>query len=548
MLHAPATETKQQGDAARNQPEPQRELHPRLTVSAALPASAAAIRGLPIRSPAAQRHQHLVALHTTYGNQAVLRMLERSRPAASAAGPVLQRQCACGGACPECREKSEGALLQRAYGGSAALPLQRKLVVNEPGDSYEQEADRVADQVMGMSEPTAMALPHQGACGGLQRATPGAPGQQAAPPIVHEVLRSPGQPLDAATRAFFEPRFGYDFSQVRVHFDERAADSARALDALAFTVGQHVVFGASQYAPTSPSVRTLLAHELAHVIQQGNTPAPLSVDRLSSPADSLEQAAEAAAAAVTSRTDASGPSIHSEGGSTSTLFRRVVPRLVHCTANTDYAPADPVAALTDVDNSARDFADQIAQSFADDAVVAQTGVPDEPSDTFQSYQDHFGLPPAEGPGFLNRLTGAVKPSQGVAMSEELGVLSRRFAIVRRMFGDFINYRCHGATAASFGGCTDDPCNGEGDAASCRGVDAIFLCPSFWDFDPSQQASVLIHEGFHIAFGTTEPRGVGQIGDETLRGSGRNFNIAGCYESVVPDVFGFDSVATCPEPP
>jgi hypothetical protein len=89
-----------------------------------------------------------------------------------------------------------------------------------------------------------------------------------APPIVHEVLRSPGQPLDAASRAFMEPRFGYSFAGVQVHPDARAADSADAVDAHAYTVGRHVVFGRGQYAPGSPTGQRLLAHELTHVVQQ----------------------------------------------------------------------------------------------------------------------------------------------------------------------------------------------------------------------------------------------------------------------------------------
>lgn len=82
------------------------------------------------------------------------------------------------------------------------------------------------------------------------------------------VLQSSGQPLDAVTRAFMEPRFGYDFSQVRVHADARAGQSASAIDARAYTAGQHVVFGADQYRPTTQAGRHLLAHELTHVVQQ----------------------------------------------------------------------------------------------------------------------------------------------------------------------------------------------------------------------------------------------------------------------------------------
>jgi outer membrane protein OmpA-like peptidoglycan-associated protein len=95
-----------------------------------------------------------------------------------------------------------------------------------------------------------------------------------APPIVHEVLRSTGQQLPATSRVFMEQRFGNDFSQVRVHTDARAAESARVVNALAYTVGQHVVFATGRFAPETNSGRSLLAHELAHTVQQsGNLPA-----------------------------------------------------------------------------------------------------------------------------------------------------------------------------------------------------------------------------------------------------------------------------------
>ena len=88
-----------------------------------------------------------------------------------------------------------------------------------------------------------------------------------APPVVHDVLRSSGQPLDSSARAYMESRFGHDFSSVRVHSDAKAAESARAVNALAYTVGRDVVFGAGQYAPNSFHGRRLLAHELTHVVQ-----------------------------------------------------------------------------------------------------------------------------------------------------------------------------------------------------------------------------------------------------------------------------------------
>lgn len=106
----------------------------------------------------------------------------------------------------------------------------------------------------------------------LQRATRNSEGETQnsgdVPPIVHDVLRSPGQPLDAATRAFFEPRFSHDFSRVRVHTGSKAAASAEAVDALAYTVGHNVVFGGGLYQPGTIQGQRLLAHELTHTIQQ----------------------------------------------------------------------------------------------------------------------------------------------------------------------------------------------------------------------------------------------------------------------------------------
>jgi hypothetical protein len=89
------------------------------------------------------------------------------------------------------------------------------------------------------------------------------------PPSMYEVLRSAGQPLDPGTRAFFERRFGYDFSRVRVHTDAKAAESARAVNALAYTVGPDIALAPGQYASRTNKGQRLLAHELAHVVQQG---------------------------------------------------------------------------------------------------------------------------------------------------------------------------------------------------------------------------------------------------------------------------------------
>jgi len=157
------------------------------------------------------------------------------------------------------------------------IPIQAKPAINTAGDQYEQEADRVAEQVMRVPESQ---LQRQCACGeGCSECQRDHPGQEhrglqlkrvngdtlgptEAPPIVHEVLRSPGQPLDAATRAFMEPRFGHDFSRIRVHKDAAGARAAEAIHARAYTVGTRIVF------ENGLQDRALLAHELTHVVQQ----------------------------------------------------------------------------------------------------------------------------------------------------------------------------------------------------------------------------------------------------------------------------------------
>jgi Domain of unknown function (DUF4157) len=168
----------------------------------------------------------------------------------------------------------------------AKLSIQPKLPVSQPGDALEQEADRVADRVMRMPDPAATVGVLQRQCATCEeeegeqvqrKADGGAIEERAVPPIVHEVLRTPGQPLDAATRGFMEPRFGHSFGHVRVYADGQAAAAAAGVGALAFATGQDVVFGAGQYAPHTLAGQKLLAHELAHVVQQsapGSSAAP----------------------------------------------------------------------------------------------------------------------------------------------------------------------------------------------------------------------------------------------------------------------------------
>ena len=136
--------------------------------------------------------------------------------------------------------------------------------------------------------------------GVLQRHPAGKP----VPPIVHNVLSSSGQPLEAGARAFMERRFGHDFSQVRVHTDGLAVQSAADINAHAYATGHHIVFAPGAYAPSSKNGQETLAHELAHVVQQQKSGLPPGITtqgedlRISQPGDPAELEAERAAAEV----------------------------------------------------------------------------------------------------------------------------------------------------------------------------------------------------------------------------------------------------------
>ncbi len=134
-----------------------------------------------------------------------------------------------------------------------------------------------------------------GAAPELQRdASAAAP--DVAPPIVNQTLARSGMPLDAATRAHFEPRFGQSLGHVRIHTDAMAADSAASVGARAYTVGRHIVFGEGQWQPRSEDGQRVLAHELGHVFQQRGAEPPIGPIRVGPSGDRYEQAADRIAA------------------------------------------------------------------------------------------------------------------------------------------------------------------------------------------------------------------------------------------------------------
>ena len=175
----------------------------------------------------------------------------------SSAQGLLQRKCACGnhtmadGECEQCAKNK--------------TVLQRKLAIGASNDPLEREADRVADQVLAASAHTFVgrASPH------IQRYSGQATeAMDTAPASVDRVLASAGRPLEPMLRQDMEQRFGYDFSQVRVHTGDIAGQSARDVNANAYTAGHNIVFGAGRFAPGTLEGHRLIAHELTHVVQQ----------------------------------------------------------------------------------------------------------------------------------------------------------------------------------------------------------------------------------------------------------------------------------------
>ncbi|MFN0034200.1 MAG: DUF4157 domain-containing protein, partial [Saprospiraceae bacterium] len=262
---------------------------------------------------------------------------------------------------------------------------------------------------------------------------------KAAPSIVSDVLSSGGgQAMDGGTRQFMESRFGQDFSSVRIHTGSRAAESAGAIQAKAYTSGRDVVFGAGEYQPGSESGRRLLAHELVHVGQQG-------------------------------------------GG----VQRMVIPRNVTChqtgLRNPDLTGPEVVEQI--------DFADAIAISMlqsAEDDLAAQLnnvgggGVPDVAINQILTEELDLDL---NTPAHLPLIQQVVGRINRVRTTMESG---------------YLRYMCRGGSNVSLVGCASAACE-EGDFAfTCPGNRLIVLCQGFWD-NVAERPGTILHEVFHIWF-------------------------------------------------
>jgi hypothetical protein len=355
----------------------------------------------------------------------------------------------------------------------------------------------------------------------LQRAAVRATAVNAVPPVVHEVLRSPGRPLAPATRAFMESHFGHDFSRVRVHTGARADESARAVNALAYTVGHHVAFAAGQYRPETAAGRQLLAHELTHVLQQRQTPAGRPT-QISSPGDHQERQAEQVAQALGRRPLPGGQVLPQLGArSTPPCLQRLIRTslVTGCGANNPFG-ADRRAV----------FLIETALAKIDSAVAARAANPADPNVVAvgNALRTAFRLNPA------NNDTWTL-PAPDV----RLPVIRRRLEIAKDYIKSVvftINCPAAGGTYTfAAAGCGTVTCSAGIEAWSCHvSPTEMVLCPPFWALSANQRGRTFAHEIFHITFGFINDWGQPDVHN------------AHCYAQFIALLNGFNSPAgfTC----
>jgi Domain of unknown function (DUF4157) len=402
-----------------------------------------------------------------------------------AGGGVLQRKCECGGSggaqaeCAECKKKEEAGL-QRSRAGGAEPP-------------------------------------------------------SAVPPIVHKVLQSPGQPLDPRTRKFMEPRFGQDFSNVRIHNDERATKSAQAVNALAYTVGRDIVFARGAYFPDTKPGQYLLAHELTHVVQQSaiGKPQPKTIGP---EGDACERQAETAPARAVE-----GGAVPGVGPANASALQRTPARKVSCAPGPLHLPGggqidDPVAVITAAENRANQLLDQAIveldftiQQIRSGAAIAWPTI----SDALAQGLQLMGLDPNSARVW--------KESGGVG-NYTAALLLRRLRLIRGTIGaGSFFFTCRGPQHGTIGPCAGDIC-ANANAVSCAGSFLIDLCEGFWTEDTDFQAGTILHESAH-----NFAQFIGAHGEV-----GRGSDIAECYARFAQIVGGTDLGGQrpdlCPDPP
>jgi hypothetical protein len=299
--------------------------------------------------------------------------------------------------------------------------------------------------------------------------------------------------LPTTLRSYFEPRFGRDLGDVRIHTGAPAGAAAAAIGARAYTLGHDIGFAAGEYAPATGEGRRLIAHEIAHVAQEGVAP-PATI-------------------------------------------RRTVARSSRCPANVHGALADPLATLRDLDERAQLMALGAARLLASEALSIREDL--GPGEASRAYRRRFGRPIALAGGrFRDRFTGAVHTTEVATTSAEMQLLSVRYELLARLLADPIRYFCPGFSVFEAGGCPPHTCIPNEAAAVCPALPGLMLiCPEFWALPPDERTGSIIHEAAHMVW-TFGPHESGTPGQRA-----RNPE---CYVNFLADLFGFPNArsASC----
>lgn len=352
-------------------------------------------------------------------------------------------------------KRKNGPFIRRGR-NSKSFFFQPKLTIGPVDDPYEREADAVADRVMRMNndeerlQAKITPLSIQRKCAECEeeekqvqtKANGTGSGEKEAPSIVNDVINSSGKSLDTETRSTMENRFGYDFSNVKIHTDSLAAKSAQSINALAYTAGNNIVFNEGQYSPGTESGQRLLSHELTHVVQQNTTLRMKSIQR------------------------------------------RVIDNNVTTTP----------AMLTTLGLTRQQVIDTITAADADAIVLAQNA---EDALTTQLGNALRGDPvDANTELILNEELGL--SFNNAAHRGLIRQQIQRFRTVRETLqSGYLRYFALGIGSVSLVGCTAGTC-GPNFAFSCPGNRLVVLCQAFWD-DASEQPGTILHEPFHIWF-------------------------------------------------
>lgn len=296
-----------------------------------------------------------------------------------------------------------------------------------------------------------------------------------------------GKPLAQAERAFFEPRFGTDLSSIRIHDDSTTDKASQGIHARAFTLGSNIAFAKGEHRPETESGRHLMAHELAHVVNDQST------------------------------------------------LRRAVRSNSSCADNSNNSPGNALQAIEKADSMGVSMA-----SAADGLLLISTTT--MTPNTFhtdnivKAYFKWFGGPRQLNNGrFKSRFRRASFPSVQEAASNEMRGIGGRLTRIARWLQRAIRYQCPGTSRFTLRGCRRTRCDATDLAIACpTGTRHIAICPHFWDFpDVKAQASVLVHEAAHAGL---------RFGGHPERLSRRHRNPA-CYGKFLREVFGVSSINT-----